>query len=228
MLLQIMKRIDGVIETGGSSLTPLMPGYTLLTGTGTFTPAASTKYLYVVCQGAGGGGGGGNNDSSGYGGGGGGCWMGYFNYEQSFSYSVGTGGAAGVSNSSSSLTTAGSTGGNTWFKSTATQGNGGSGGASTVVETNNPAAGGNGAGGTFGYIVPGSRGGCPYENGTNKYSGEGGTSYLSGHRGSRYNTLAENSFLFYGNGGSGGTATLTRNPQPGYDGVILVWEFKYE
>ena len=209
--------------------TPVKPILTRLisTGSGTFVPASTTRYLHVTVVGGGGGGGGGNNDSGGYGGGGGATWTGYIDTAASINYSIGTGGSGGTSNSSAASTTSGNAGGASWIiSSTTIQAGGGAGGASTITDTFEPAAGGTVTQGpTLGIAISGDFGGVPIENGTVKYSGAGGSSSVSGHRGARYNLISTNSTA-YGVGGSGGTATLV-NGQAGIQGVIIIYEYAY-
>lgn len=207
---------------------PVKPIYTVLatTGGGTFIPASTTRYLRVILIGGGGGGGGGNSDSGGYGGGGAGAWEGYIDSAASIPYSIGAGGAGGTSNSSAAATTAGIAGSSTWIVNTNIyRATGGLGGPSTVVETNEPALPGSYIGASLGVGMKGEAGGVPIENGTNKYSGAGGSSPFFGSNGARFNTIFTPANV-YGVGGSGGTATLA-NGQPGHQGAILIHEFAY-
>lgn len=165
----------------------------ILTGATTYTPPTSCSFIFVVITGGGGGGGGGYN-SAGLGGGGGGGSGGmiYATYlaNQTFSYSIGTGGSGGNSGAGG---TNGSAGNNTTFTS-----------AGPLVDT---AAGG--SGGAAGTTQRGGTGGVGGSVTVNSakivYSSRGGT----GIPGFINQTTSGNSF-----GGAGG-GNLAANPAQG-------------
>ena len=207
----------------------------VLTGSGTFTPAAGTKSLLVEMVGGGGGGGGaksnGSNNCSalaGGGGAGGYCKGWIATVAVSYAYSVGAGGTAGTN-----TPTNGGTGGTTTFGTFSATG--GSGGTDATSNTN-AANGGAGGIGTGGFLnLTGNTGGVGTSYSGN--AGAGGATIFGGvgpfvtsvPNNATGNTPAANT----GSGGGGAEADYcnTFNTQSaaggaGAAGTIIVYEYK--
>jgi len=212
-----MRYISGIDE---SIQTFEVPTLTRLATSGTFTPATTTKRLYVICQGAGGGGGGAGVSYGGNGGGGGGCWMGWIDVAPSISYTVGTGGTGG------GLDTAGTAGTDTYFDGTTHRGLGGAGGQPGTTLTIEAAAGGSYSSLTNGTGMYGGYGGIGHDTSTTRYSGFGGSSFIGGGGGGCYGTPPFDA-LRHGLGGLGGSRNVTTAGADGGDGVIYVYEYSY-
>lgn len=210
-------------------------------GSGTYTPSANTKTLWVVMIGGGGAGGGANYSGCsgtyfvGGGGGAGGYCEGFIPFAASFSYSVGTG---GVGN-----TTCGAAGGSGTATTFSTfNAGGGAGGASAAQSSGSgsivTAAGGTGGSALGGIVLSnGQNGDSGYEVSGNYYavSGDGaGTRFGGGGAGSSwfayyYNfSRAGTSATSYGAGGGGALAAGSGSVAGGNGagGIIIVYEFK--
>lgn len=212
-----MRYISGIDESIQSFSAPTL---TRLTTTGTFTPATTTKRIYVICQGAGGGGGGGGASYGGYGGGGGGCWMGWVDVSPSISYVVGTGGSGGA------LNLPGSAGTETYFVDTTHRGLGGAGGQPGLSLSVEAAAGGAYSAATNGTGMYGGYGGIGHDTSTTRYGAAGGSSYIGGGGGGCYGVPPFNASR-YGQGGCGGSRYDTTTGANGANGVIYVYEYSY-
>jgi hypothetical protein len=207
----------------------------VLSGSGTYTPAAGTKSLLVELVGGGGGGGGaksnGSNNCSalaGGGGAGGYCKGWVANVAANYAYSVGGGGAAGAN-----TPTNGSAGGTTTFG--AFSATGGSGGTDATTNTN-VANGGTGGAGSGGFInSTGNTGGT----GTS-YSGSAGAggATIFGGVGPIVTSVPNNAVgnspaANTGSGGGGAAADYCNNSSTqsaaggaGAAGTIIVYEYK--
>ncbi len=197
-----------------------------ITSTGTWTVPCGVTSVTVYCIGAGGGGeSGGTSDGFG-GGGGGGCSTGTVAVipNNTYTATVGVGGAGGVYHNPSAGS--GSKGGNSSFgvvigyggdSANATNGMGGIGGAGS----HNGGTGGFNATYSFG---GGGGGGA----GTNNNGGTGGANGTGGTGGSLYggtggtggNNVAGTSGLIYGAGGAGGMEA--KNGGSGANGLVLI------
>lgn len=220
---------NGTSMTAVTDLRPRGPGSRrsqTFTATGVFTVPDDLVYGFVGVELVGGGGGGSGADSDGSTcadllggqGGGGGSYL----FEmvtvtagQSFTVTIGAGGAPGA-NGTAGARTSGSAGGSTTFGALATAGGGGGG---TV-----PSTGGTGGISTAlnGYTIPGEKG----QGGTNTCSFDGGTTYASpggkggnshyGYGGLSFNPAAGGMLgASYGAGGAGGFGQTTTSFQPG-------------
>jgi len=196
--------------------------------TGTYTPSAGTKVIFVECWGGGGGGGGCSASTAGNGsyggGGGGGGYASWYGAPGSYSYSVGQGGGGaggaggpGGNTTFGGVTAFGGTGGSAGIANGNTYINGGTatGGGATAGNISNLA----GSPGLGGWRIPG-----PYG-----WGGEGGGAPKWGGAGAMQRAnAAGNSGTAYGAGG-GGAASSSGSPSAaggsGFGGLIIVWEF---
>lgn len=206
----------------------------LTSGVGaTYTVPAGVYRLRVRVQGAGGGGGGadGGSAQAGCGGGGGGGSYVEQVYQvvpgQTFTYTIGTGGAGGVAGNN-----AGTAGGGTTFDNggsilTAAGGTGGAsvGVAGTAFGFAGGGIGGVPTGGAWGHR--GDRASLGIRiSGTTAWGGQGGNSTM-GAGGAHAGEATGGAGLAYGGGGAGSSSSTTtdRAGGAGADGVILVEEF---
>ena len=201
--------------------------------TATFTPAATTRFMYVECIGGGGSGGGsdgGANASSGSGGGGG-AYSAVFlsSIKASYACAVGAGGVA-----PSAGANPGNAGGDTTFDSpsvcTAKGGGAGTAGAAAGTGFGLTAGGAGGASGSgVGDVkLDGNAGDSGIRvSGTVGWGGAGAAGPLGG-RVAAVTTAGGTAGKQYGAGGGGGSAvsgSATTAGGGGANGVIRVWEW---
>jgi hypothetical protein len=205
----------------------------IVTASGTYTPTAGARALYVECVGGGGAGGGATvTTSNGCVGGGGGSgaysavWLIGAAVKTSYSVTVG-GGGTGVSAGN------GNNGADTTFDSpsvsTAKGGTGGLvGSASTTPGVLRGSAGGASSGGVGDLKADGNAGGYAIlSSGTAGAGGPGGASAFGG---SPFGPNAAGAGTAAGNYGAGGAGALSLNTSAqtggnGANGLIRVWEF---
>lgn len=203
------------------------------TGTAaTYTKTAGTKNILVEVVGGGGGGGFATGTAGGFASAGGGAGGGYArlfvaNASNTYTYTVGGGGAGGAVGS-----TTGATGGTTTFSASSLQATGGTGGQGSSGITSVSASGftgcGTGGTGSNGNVnANGGPGGWGLAVLGNVGSGFGGNSYFGGGAPSiSNNTLNGVNATNYGGGGSGACATtVNKTGGNGAAGIIVVWEF---
>lgn len=218
---------------------PVLLGVQFFTSSGTYTPTAGTKCVYVECIGAGGGSGGTAATAAGQataaGGGGGGAYAAKLltsNFSGK-SYTIGAAGAAGAAGNN-----AGGTGGDTLFDSTVVVAKGGGGGGGSPVTAVVAATGAIGppglASGCTGDVkIDGSSGGAGIVVvvASMNLSGRGGGSaqgfggFIEGGIGGTAPGTAGRS---YGGGAAGALSLASQAAQAGAagaTGVIRIWEF---
>lgn len=217
----------------------------VFTASGTYTPTAGTKKIYVELVGGGGGGGGVSATASGSiavagGGGGGGFASGWYDAPSSASVTVGVGGAGGlglVAGSGGGQT--GGSGGASSFGSlvSASGGEGGPGNGITTTSsgTVTQRVGGLGGVGTLGALLARGGAGRPALATTsgNSISGYGGESFFSGAARGAFgavSTAINGTDGVAGGGGSGAISdsapTIGNNTGgKGGNGAVRLWEY---
>jgi len=201
---------NGTTWTSASSASggALIRAPQILTSGTSYTTPSTCNHIYV--EAIGGGGGAGSNNNNNAGGGGGGYVAKYFNVSPStsYSYAIGSGGAATVAGGNTTFTVSGTT-------ITATGG-----GAGGSAASGNTAFGGAGGVGTNGDLNGGgSNGGYANYNST---GGVGGNSMFGGG-GLNANTNTGGNGTGYGGGGSGGGSGFSGGS--GTQGMIRIWEY---
>lgn len=200
---------------------PTITQYT--SGSGTFNSTAGCKYIEVYLQAGGGGSGGGTGGGSSPGGGGGG--FAYFILSPgSYSYTVGSAGAAGTS-----APTAGGSGGSSTFGVNTV--NGGSGGGTGQP---NAVVGGNGGTVTGSALTNsvyhryGGQGGTTHydASASNRwFSGRGGSSFYTGPNPEQTYTIGAQAGRSYGGGASGTNSNVASSGAAGVGGYIRIVQY---
>lgn len=219
-------------QTGGSSI--VLSQQLLVGGSGTYTPTAGAKYVWIRAV-AGGGQGGGATSGVGQlgvgGGGGSGAYGEIWEVATSRAYSVGAGGSSGTAGNT------GQAGGDTTFGTAGAQINlgGGAGGlaSNSGAATLYSAGGAGGTATTATLKFNGDKGNAGFTTGiTGSFSGSGSPSQF-GCPGGSIGTISASSVAGiaatgYGSGGSGGACTGTSGSAAGgagASGVIIITEF---
>lgn len=220
--------VDGVDPDDAATVGQLLAGRRLrgapilITSSGTYTPDAEVKAIWVEVLGAGAGGGGENSNDRVASGGGSGAYAAKFIIDPNTeTVTIGAAGAGGVSAGGM-----GQDGGNSSFGSGVVA-EGGKGGGSASANGTLGGAGGIATGGDINIVGGQGHSGGPVQ--FSPFSGAGadapkgfGQGAPAGLRGS-----GGLSSIGYGSGGGGGhrSTTTSREGGAGTDGLVVIWEF---